>query len=142
MFLPCLPMCLWMKPYSYSLIWLSRTIGSMKRTKFISVEKTLSIFSKQQLKVNFSFSMVSCMNKQTNPPLQTVSLWDPLSVLYSLMCLCVALKKDWSRKARCPHTTGDLLVTHRPSFETKHLWRIFLETFNQCHSSVMFTVEI
>ena len=45
---------LWMKPYSYSLIWLSRTIGSMKRTKFISVDKTLSIFSKQQLKVNFS----------------------------------------------------------------------------------------
>ena len=32
----------------------SRTIGSMKRTKFISVDKTLSIFSEQQLKVNFS----------------------------------------------------------------------------------------
>ena len=26
--------------------------------------------------------------------------------------------------------------------ETKHLGKIFLETFNQCHSSVMFTVEI
>ena len=71
-----------------------------------------------------------------------MSLWDPHSVLYSLMCLCVALKKDWNRKARCPHTTGDLLVTHRPSCETKHLGKIFLETFNQCHSSVMFTVEI
>ena len=25
-------------------------------------------------------------------------------------CVCVA--KDWSRKARCAHTTGDLLMTH------------------------------
>ena len=43
---------------------------------------------------------------------QTLSLWDPQLALYLLMCLCIALKKDWSKKARCPHTTGDLLMTH------------------------------
>ena len=32
---------------------------------------------------------------------QTVSLRDPYLVVYSLMRLCVALKKDWNRKVRC-----------------------------------------
>ena len=49
---------------------------------------------------------VSCMKKQT------VSLRDRYLVLYSLMRLCVALKKDWNRKVRCLHTTSDLLMTH------------------------------
>ena len=35
-------------------------------TNFFSVDKTLSIFSEEPIKVNFSFSMVSCMNKQTS----------------------------------------------------------------------------
>ena len=37
----------------------------------------------------------TCMKKQT------VSLRDPYLVVYSLMRLCVALKKDWNRKVRC-----------------------------------------
>ena len=114
-------MCLWRKPYSYPLIRPSRTVGSMKRANFISVDRTLSTFSEQQLKINFSFSMVSCMNKQT------VSLWDPYLVLYLLMRLCVALKKNWIRKARCPHTTGNLLMTHWLLCQTKNLRRIFLK---------------
>ena len=44
--------------------------------------QALLIFSEQQLKINLLFSMVSCRNKQT------VSLWDPNLILYSLMCLC------------------------------------------------------
>ena len=117
MCLPCLPMCFWRKPYSYSLaftnIWFDKTY------QLISADKTLSIFSEQQLKINFSFSMVSCMNKQT------VSLWDPHLVRYSLMRLCVASKKDWSRKARCPHTTGDFVddtlavMTNKTSVENR-----------------------
>ena len=61
---------------------------------------------------------------------QTLSLWDPHLALYLLMCLCIALKKDWSKKARCPHTTGDLLMTHWPLCQhynlccTWSVWRI------------------
>ena len=43
-----LPVCLWRKPYGYSLIRHLRTIGSMKHTNFISVDKTLSIFSQRR----------------------------------------------------------------------------------------------
>ena len=45
------------------------------------------------------------------------------------MRLCVAFKKDWKRKVRwiCPHTTGDLLMTHRPLCQAKNLRRIFLK---------------
>ena len=61
---------------------------------------------------------------------QTLSLWDPHLALYLLMCLCIALKKDWSKKARCPHTTGNLLMTHWPLCQyynlccTWSVWRI------------------
>ena len=61
---------------------------------------------------------------------QTLSLWDPHLALYLLTCLCIALKKDWSKKARCPHTTGDLLMTHWPLCQhynlccTWSVWRI------------------
>ena len=58
---------------------------------------------------------------------QTVSLRDPYLVVYSLMRLCVALKKDWNRKVRCLHTTGDLLMTHWPLCQTKNLRRIVLK---------------
>ena len=169
-------MCLWRKPYSFSLIWLSRTIGSIKRTNFISVDKTLSIFSEQQLKVNFSFSMVSCMKKQTvaDPDLQISGggwscyrYFGPhfgLSirgrglpwfchcrrcrygipwhlVLYSLMCLC-SIKERLEQEGKVP-TYYRRFVDDTPTvMPNKTSAGNLLETLNQFHSSVMFTMEI
>ena len=95
--------------------------------------QALLIFSEQQLKINFSFSMAGCMN--------TVSLWDPHLVLYSLTCLCVALKKGLEKG-------GKMLAYYRRSVDdtptvmpNKTSAENLLETLNQCHSSVMFTME-
>ena len=107
----------------------------MKRTNFISVDKTLSIVSEQQLKINFSFSMAGCINKHA------VSLWDPHLVFYSLMCLCVVLKKGLEQE-------GKMLAYYRRSVDdtltvmpNKTCAENILETLNRCHSSVMFTME-
>ena len=95
--------------------------------------QALLIFSEQQLKINFSFSMAGCMN--------TVSLWDPHLVLYSLTCLCVALKKGLEKGRK-------MLAYYRRSVDdtptvmpNKTSAENLLETLNQCHSSVMFTME-
>ena len=107
----------------------------MKRTNFISVDKTLSIFSEPQLNINFSFSMAGCMNKHT------VSLWDPHFVLYSLTCLCVALKKGLEKRGKMlayyRRSVDDTLTVMPNTTFAENL----LETLNQCHSSVMFTME-
>ena len=57
--------------------------------------------------------MVSCMNKQT------VSLCDPHLVLYSLVCLCETLKKDWSRKATDANILQAICWWHTDRYVTK-----------------------
>ena len=42
---------------------------------------------------------------------QTVSRWAPHSDPYRPMFLCVALRKPWSVKARCPLTIGGMWMT-------------------------------
>ena len=80
----------------------------MKRTNFISVNKTLSIFSEQQLLKDQLFIFNGQLYEQTDG----IVMGSPLGPLLASVFMCVALKKDWSRKARCQHTTGDLLMTH------------------------------
>ena len=70
-----------------------------------------------------------------------MSLWDPHLVLYSLMCLC-STEERLEQEGNLPiyyRQFVDVTLTVMPN---KKSGENLLETLSQCHSSVMFTMEI
>ena len=70
-----------------------------------------------------------------------VAMGSPLGPLLANVFMC-SIEDRLEQEGKMPTCYRRFVGDTPPSCETKHLGKIFLETFNQCHSSVMFTVEI
>ena len=128
-------MCLWRKQYSNSLKRPSRTTGSMKRTNFISVDRTLSTFSEQQLLKDRLFILNGQMNKQT------VSLCYLLGPLLANAAVC-SIEERLEQEGKMPTYYRQFVDDTLTVMPNKKSAENLLETLSQCHSSVMFTMEI
>ena len=111
----------WCKRQSpFSQIRLSRMIGLMKHMAFTSRSRTLSISLEVQPRTNFFYLTGNFTSRQI------VSRWAPPSDPYWPMFSCVALKKPWSVKARCPLTIRDTWTTLKLLCLTNYQLLIFL----------------
>ena len=85
-------------------------VGQMKRTKVISIDKTLSIFSEQQLLKDQLFIFNGQLYEQTDG----VVMGSPLGPLLASVFMWNIEERLEQEGNGCQHTTGDLLMTHWP----------------------------